>query len=119
MQYRVVYTSRAKRDLHAATEYIAARVPETAEKWFDGFVETLAKLKNDPLFFGLAPESKHVEAEIRQVIYRTKSRRSNRALFTVRDQTVFILCIRRPGQKLLSSSDTKALLSDLPSTDEQ
>ena len=63
--------------------------------------------------FGLAPESDQVDEEIRQYIYRTKSRRANRALYTVRGDTVYILCIRRPGQRLLSDREAQDLLTDL------
>ncbi len=113
MNYQLVYTTRAKNDLCAATDYIAQQVPETAERWFNGFVVALAKLKQNPLIYGLAPESDQVREEIRQIIYRTKSRRANRALFSIRGDTVYILCIRRPGQRLLTQLETSDLLHDI------
>ncbi len=38
MIYGLLYTDRAKRDLNAATDAIAEKAPETAERWFEGFV---------------------------------------------------------------------------------
>jgi hypothetical protein len=43
--------------------------------------------------------------EIRQFIYRTKSGRANRALFTILGDEVRVLHIRRPGQPLMSPED--------------
>ena len=116
MTFKLVYTSRAKRDLTEATDYIAEQVPDTAERWFQGFVEVLSTLRENALVHALAPESIHVDAEIRQIIYRTKSRRSNRALYTVRGDTVYILCIRRPGQHVLNSNESRDLLDDIERT---
>ncbi len=113
MTYRLVYTERAKRDLEQAVQYIARKSPEAAQLWFEGFTTSLAKLKVTPLACGQAPESKKVEPDIRQYIYRTKSRRLNRALFTVVDQTVYILSIHRPGRQLLTKKQTEDLLNDL------
>jgi len=112
VSYQLVYTTRARNDLRAATDYIAQHAPEAAERWFDGFVAALAKLKQNPLIYGLAPESEQVEEEIRQIIYRTKSKLANRALFSIRRDMVYILCIRRPGQRLLTQYETRDLLSD-------
>lgn len=108
--YRLVYTNRAERDLRAAVKYIAAYDDQTARRWLAGFVEGLATLKQDAHVYGLAPESEQVAAEVRQYIYRTKSGRQNRALYLLRDHTVYILSIRRPGQKLLSKRQMSGLI---------
>ncbi len=112
MTYKLVYTNRAIRDLHAATDWIARRAPKAAENWFLGFIASLERLKVDAHVFGLAPENENVQPEIRQLIYRTKSRRSNRALYTIRDETVVILAIRRPGQELLTVEELRNALDE-------
>ncbi len=105
MTYELVYTGRAKSDLQAAADYIAQQAPETANRWFNGFVAALDTLRQNPASYGLAPESDYCSLEVRQFIYRTKSRRANRALYTVRGSTVYILAIRRPGQDLLTKEE--------------
>jgi len=113
VSYKLFYTTRAKSDLRAATDYIAQQVPETAEHWFNSFVAALVKLQQNPLIYGVAPESDQLDENIRQLIYRTKSRRPNRALFVIRGDTVYILCIRRPGQRLLTYQEIRDLLPNL------
>ena len=110
MTFRIAYTKRAQRDLEKATRWIEERALETAERWLRGFIDRLATLQENALVHPFAPENHQVDAEIRQIIYRTKSRRSNRALFTVQDNTVLILCIRRPGQRTLSGTETRKIL---------
>lgn len=112
MAYRIRYTNTAREELLSATDWIAERAPETAERWFDGFVELLATLSTDATVHGLAPESTQVDMEIRQIIYRTASRRSNRALYTIDSDTVVILGIRRPGQLLLSRGQVESRMKE-------
>lgn len=112
MAYRIRYTQTAIDELHTANNWIAERVPEVAEAWFDGFILQLEKLHNQPLLYGLAPESELLEIDVRQITYRTKSRLANRALFTVRGNEVIILGIRRPGQQLLSPQEVEKRLTE-------
>jgi hypothetical protein len=57
MAYQHCYTATAAAELRAATDWIAERAPETAELWFEGFVDMLATLRIDALAHGLAPEN--------------------------------------------------------------
>ena len=113
MTYDVVYTARAKRDLQRATEAIARNAPETAQRWFDGFVATFQTLSTDATVYSLAPENEQCSVEARQILYRTKSRRVNRALYTIRDTTVYILAIRRPGEDLLTEEELAQAVAEL------
>jgi len=112
MSYELRYTLSAKQELQAATDWIAKQAPETAQTWFDGFLTTIGLLREQPLAFGLAPENDFVDIEVRQLIYRTASRRGNRALFTVVDREVIILGIRRPGQQLISAESIAGRASE-------
>jgi plasmid stabilization system protein ParE len=113
MTYDLVYTERAKRDLQRATDSIARDAPETAQRWFDGFVATLQTLSVNATVYCLAPESELCAIEVRQMIYRTKSRRVNRALYTIRGTTAYILAIRRPGEDLLTEEELAEAIADL------
>jgi len=113
MTYNLVYTGRAKRDLQRATEAIAHNAPETAQRWFDGFVATLQSLSTSATVYSLAPESEQCSVEVRQLIYRTKSRRANRALYTIRGETVYILAIRRPGEDLLTEEELAQAVAEM------
>lgn len=105
MTHKVILLGRAERELREATAYIAQQVPETAERWFNGFIAALDTLAENPERCSLAPESDLFPYEIRQFLYRTKSRYPTRALFTIAGEEVRILMIRRPGQALLREED--------------
>jgi plasmid stabilization system protein ParE len=113
MTYDLVYTERAIRELNAAADYIAQHAPETAERWFNGFVAALETLRRDATIYSLAPESSFCSIKVRQIIYRTRSRRAHRALFTIRDDKVYILAIRRPGQDLLTEDELRQSIAEL------
>jgi plasmid stabilization system protein ParE len=113
MTYDLVYTERAKRDLHNGVVEIARNAPQTAERWFEGFINALGRLRQEAPNFSLAPESGRCSVEVRQFIYRTKSRRANRALYTIRGGTVFILAIRRPGHDLLTEEELESAVAEV------
>jgi plasmid stabilization system protein ParE len=112
MKYELFYTERAKRDLAEATDAIAKNAPETAQRWFEGFVRALSTLSRDAEIYSLAPESTHSAVDVRQFIYRTKSRRANRALYTIQGARVCILAIRRPGQDLLTQQELRSAIAE-------
>ena len=105
MKYEVIILKRAQQELHDAVEWIAKDAPEAAERWFNGFIETLLTLEANPKRCSLAPEDPLVTYEVRQLFYRTASKYPTRALFTIVDREVRILRIRRPGQDLIAEGD--------------
>jgi plasmid stabilization system protein ParE len=113
MSFELIYTSRARQDLLAAADSIAQHAPATAEKWFNGFVQALATLRQNADIYGHAPESPIGEIEVRQFLHRTKSHKVNRALFAIRGPTVYILAIRRPGQALLTDDEMRSAIEQL------
>ncbi|QDV75864.1 hypothetical protein Spa11_40870 [Botrimarina mediterranea] len=52
MAYQLRYTATAATELRATTDWIAERAPDTAEQWFEGFVELLATLRLNALAHG-------------------------------------------------------------------
>ncbi len=107
MSFTVFLTARAIRDLDSAREYVAKFAPETAERWYLGILEALLRLERNPESRPIAPESAEFPFEVRQLLIRGKSRRANRALFTIVGDEVRVLAIRRPGQPLITADDIK------------
>ncbi|MGD9722956.1 MAG: type II toxin-antitoxin system RelE/ParE family toxin [Pirellulales bacterium] len=101
MTFRVNLTDAAKDDIRAILRWIAERSPDGAEAWYGRWLAVLESLKEGGASFGLAPESEDHSESIRQVVFRTKRGRRYRALFSVRDDQVFVLHVRGPGQRLL------------------
>ena len=107
MPFEVYLTDRAQRDLEDACAYVAQYAPETAEKWRRSFLEALLILEQSPESRPLAPEDSAFPFQLRQYIHRTRSRRANRALFTIVGNQVRVLAIRRPGEPLITPEDIR------------
>ena len=105
MAYRVVVTEQAERELRAATDWIARRAPQAAVRWFNGFVDKLTQLSDQPHSHGLAHESTKFPYELRQLLYGR--RRTYRALFTIRDDAVVVLTIRHAARDDVMPEDVE------------
>lgn len=105
MRFTVLLTARALRDLRDARDYIRQWAPETADRWYRSFLEALLRLEENPESRSLATENAEFPFELRQLLFRTKSRLANRALFTIVGDEVRVLAIRRPGQPLITKED--------------
>jgi len=97
MNYDIVLTDRAARDLDEAYRWYAERAPETAARWYNGFLSALDSLATNPQRCSLAAESRKFPTELRQLHYGR--RRSYRALFVIREQTVVVLHIRHTARR--------------------
>ncbi len=105
MSYRVVVTAAAKQDLRAAFLWAAERAPETAALWLERFEAELQTLATFPERFQLAPESALVvEPQIRQLIFGRRAS-AFRALYTIVDDDVRILHIRRAARDWATPED--------------
>jgi len=105
MRYQVLILRRAEQELRDAADWIAEHSPSAAQRWFNGFVDALCTLDREPQRCGLAPESASSRCELRQLIYRPKTRRAYRAIFTIAGDQVRILRIRGAGQDLLTAEE--------------
>jgi plasmid stabilization system protein ParE len=105
VRFTVLLTARAIQDLEHARDYIRRSSPETADQWYRSFLEALLRLEENPELRSLAAENAAFPFELRQFLFRTKSRLANRALFTIVGDEVRILAIRRPGQPLITAGD--------------
>ena len=103
MTYQVLITERAQRELSEATDRIAEHAPETAERWFNGFVRAILTLRVNPERCGLARENALFPYELRYLLYGR--RRSYRALFTVRGDSAVVLSIRHTARRDLTPDD--------------
>ena len=105
MNYQVVITSRAKSQLSASAHWWAAhRSIEQAERWLDGFEQALAGLAENPQPYPTAPENDLYDLPypVQQLLYGIGKRLTHRAVFEVRQDTVFVVAIRHLAQDDLS-----------------
>ena len=104
--YQVQFTSRANRDVADILNWLRQRSAPGARRWLEALEQIETRLSESPLGFGLAEESDTFNEPVRQALFRTKHGNTYRVLFTVRETTVTLLCVRGPGQPPFTSADT-------------
>src|SRR4249919_1860497 len=98
MNYTVRVLRKAQQDIASCYAYLAERSRQGAANWFNRFVETRERLANELPNRPLATESRFVEYEIREVLFKTRRGKPYRILFTVVGNEVHVLRIRGPGR---------------------
>ena len=98
MSLSVNLTAKAKRDVRIILSYIQKRSRRGAEAWYRRWLEVLERLAETAPDFGIAAEDEDHEVTIRQAVFKTRRGLPYRALFIVREEKVFVLHVRGPGQ---------------------
>jgi plasmid stabilization system protein ParE len=95
MAFRVEISQNAKRDLDVILEWVTAREAGIAgTRWIQGLHDAIASLGHLPSRCKLAKENSSFPFEVRQLLYGGKTL-GFRILFTVEDDVVKILRVRR------------------------
>ncbi|MDC0935602.1 type II toxin-antitoxin system RelE/ParE family toxin [Pirellulales bacterium] len=108
MTYRLHLADRAERDRDESFAWYAQSYSEDfAIKWYFGLSEAIRSLAEQPLRCSLARENNRFAFELRELLFGHSKRNRHRILFTVEDDTVYVLHIRhsardevRPGDVL-------------------
>lgn len=104
MAYGVEITARALAEARQARDWIALESPERAVTWYHGLLDRIETLTEHPRRCAVARESEEFSREIRQLLYGRR-RATYRILFTVREETVFVLFIRHGARGPITSGD--------------
>jgi plasmid stabilization system protein ParE len=86
--------------MESGYQYKAQDAPAIAQQWAIGLMKAITSLETFPARCALAPENRYFPQEIRHLLYG-KGRSIYRILFTINDDTVFILHIRHGAQDTL------------------
>lgn len=107
MRYAVRLSEKARREIDAATAYLADVAGDTiADAWQDGLLDAVSTLRQFPSRCPIVPEADAFTREVRHLIYRRpgagRSSPAYRVLFEIREGggeglTVFILHVRYGG----------------------
>lgn len=105
MTYRVVIMPRAERDLRTIHQYIRQDAPGVANRWLKRARQAASSLARYPERCSLAPESSSFNEPIRQLLFGSGSRGTYRFLFTVVEETVYVLHVRHGSMLPLSPGE--------------
>jgi plasmid stabilization system protein ParE len=107
MKYRLRITDEAADRLLSIGKWYAetSQSLSLAVVWYDGFLDTLENLADDPLSGTVAAENKLFEFELREIYYGSGKRITHRALYRVVNDTVEVLTIRHHAERPLERGD--------------
>jgi len=96
MNYYLQFTDEAADQLFAAARWYAetAQSLEIAVDWYDGFLDKLETLGQNPQLGGLARENNRFDFELHELHYGSGKKPTHRALYRVAGSAIQILSIR-------------------------
>lgn len=107
MSFHLQVTDEAAELLLSAARWYAqeSQSLDVAVAWYDGFLDALGALEENPWRGGVAPENDLFEFELRELHYGSGKRRTHRALYRVVGNVVEVLSIRHHAQRPLELGD--------------
>ena len=106
MKLRVVISRRAEDDVQQAHDWWAEhRSAEQASRWYEGLMRAMNQLAAKPLECPRAIESSGVAIEVREMLFGVGRKPSHRVLFTIRPDSILVLCVRHVSQDAVSPDE--------------
>ncbi|MCG8449713.1 MAG: type II toxin-antitoxin system RelE/ParE family toxin [Pirellulales bacterium] len=105
MSYSIRILPVAKVDRRRIFRYIESKSPQGAESWDTAYEKALLRLKDNPLLCGIAPESEHLDIDLRQLLFKTRRGHYYRLLFRVDGEQITIYRVRGQGQDYVAPKD--------------
>jgi plasmid stabilization system protein ParE len=106
MKYRLIVHDRVREDIRRNRDWWAEHHSEAqAQRWFDLAFASLEKLETFPESRPLSYENDDFPIEIRDLPFGFGSRPSYRAVFTIKDDAVHVLAVRRCSEDVLTPRD--------------
>ncbi len=107
MNYRVVLADRTLEDIDRNARWWAKnRSGDQAIRWYEGILEAIYALDENPQRWTVARENDKFPYELRELHYGVSSRPTHRALFAIRDdRSVVVLSVRHAAQQDVTPDD--------------
>jgi plasmid stabilization system protein ParE len=106
MSFEVINTARAEADILRNAHWWAEHHSKPqAVVWVNTLRQQFRTLAEMPERFSLAPENEQFGYEIRQMLVGPGNKPSFRAIYTIVDQSVFVLTVRRGAEAALRVED--------------
>jgi plasmid stabilization system protein ParE len=100
MTFTVKLSDLAIQNIEEAYQWVQETNPGALDEWFSEVMKALQSLKKLPYRCSRIPEADEFDEEIRQLIYQ-----KYRFIFTLRDNTVYVLAVRHTSRKPLERQD--------------
>ena len=104
-RWSVIVELPALQDIAEAHLWLAEREPDAADRWFDSIYDTIGSLELFPERCPLAPESKFLNEEIRE-IFHGRRQHKYRILFTMSENEVHVLHVRHGARRALGETES-------------
>ena len=109
MKYRFIILPQAREDVRRNAEWWAHHhSSEQAARWLDAVESQLETIVEFPMSHSLSAENDDFPYEIREKLVGLGSRPGYRAVFTIKDDTVYILTVRRGAEDTLRPDQVDA-----------
>ena len=107
MSFRLVLYDEAADLLFATARQYAenSQSSRIALDWYNGFIEELELLQQNPLRCAVAPENGLFDFEVRELLYGSGKQLTHRAIFRVVEDRIEVLTIRHHAQRPLQQGD--------------
>ena len=102
-RWNVIVELPAQQDIAEARLWLTGHNPDAADQWFNSIYDTIGSLEIFPERCPLAPESKTLCAEIRE-IFHGRRQHKYRILFTVAANEVHVLHVRHGARLALGET---------------
>jgi plasmid stabilization system protein ParE len=95
----VVVLPRAEEELNQSADWWSEnRSPEQASRWWDGILQLIESLCENPLRFPIARENSKHPYELREMHFGLGAHPTHRVLFTTRPNQVVVVSVRHVAQ---------------------
>jgi hypothetical protein len=106
MKYSLAINEQAHRDIERNAVWWATHHSlDQAIRWSDEVYRQLSTLRTMPLRHGLASENDRFPYELRQQLVGLGDRPVYRAVYTIHDDTVYVLTVRRGSQERIGADE--------------
>lgn len=105
MTLEVVLTETARKQMESAADWYAKQNPAVAATWFNGLIQRLIALDENPEQYAVARETEFLPVELRQMLYGSGKRISHRILFVIRERQVVVYQIRHVSMRDVNTDD--------------
>jgi plasmid stabilization system protein ParE len=95
MKYHIELAATAKADIRQQALWLRGEAsPAIADRWLAGLYEAIDTLQTHPGRCSIAAESRKFPEELRQLLYGRRKKHHRRIIFTIREDTVYVLYVR-------------------------